>query len=47
MARDYFPTLIVRQSLHTNKRNLQVGDIVLFQDNSAFRGKWTLGGKAW
>jgi hypothetical protein len=26
--RDYFPTLIVRQKWHTNKRNLQVGDIV-------------------
>jgi hypothetical protein len=41
--RDYFPTLIVRQKWHTNKRNLQVGDIVLVQDNSAFRGNWKLG----
>ncbi|XP_047497830.1 uncharacterized protein LOC125044912 [Penaeus chinensis] len=30
--RDYFPTLIVRQKWHTDKRNLQSGDIVLIQD---------------
>jgi hypothetical protein len=42
MARDYFPTLIVRQTWHTNKRNHQVGDIALVQDNSAFRGNWKL-----
>ena len=35
--------MTVRQKWHTNKRNLQVGDIVLVQDNSVFRGNWKLG----
>ncbi|XP_063591692.1 uncharacterized protein LOC134768817 [Penaeus indicus] len=41
--RDYFPTLIVRQKWHTDKRNLQSGDIVLIQDSNTVKGKWKMG----
>ena len=36
--RDYFPTMIVRQKWHTEKRNIRVGDIVLVQDSNAVQG---------
>ena len=42
-TRYYFPTLIVRKKWHTSKRNLQIGDYVLVQDNSARRGQWRRG----
>ena len=42
-SRDYFPSLIIRQKWHTQKRNLQEGDVVLIQDNNAVRGEWRLG----
>ncbi|KAK3881885.1 hypothetical protein Pcinc_013710 [Petrolisthes cinctipes] len=35
--RDYFPTLLVRHEWHTERRNLQKGDIVLVQDNDLVR----------
>ncbi|KAK4322627.1 hypothetical protein Pmani_006604 [Petrolisthes manimaculis] len=38
----YFPTLILQQKWHTERRNLKVGDIVLVQDNSALKGTWKL-----
>ncbi|XP_068246822.1 uncharacterized protein [Palaemon carinicauda] len=41
--RDYFPTLIVRQKWHTDKRNVQPGDIVLIKDTNVVRGKWKMG----
>ncbi|XP_045119659.1 uncharacterized protein LOC123509433 [Portunus trituberculatus] len=40
--RDYFPTLIVRQKWHVDKRNVKPGDIVLLQDKDAIRGQWRL-----
>lgn len=40
--RDYFPTLIVRQKWHVDKRNVCPGDIVLLQDKDALRGQWRL-----
>ncbi|KAK3896107.1 hypothetical protein Pcinc_000205 [Petrolisthes cinctipes] len=40
--RDYFPTLLVRHKWHTERRNLQKGDIVLVQDNDLVRGNWRL-----
>ena len=41
--RDYFPSLIVRQKWHVQKRNIQIDDIVLIQDLNAVRGHWQLG----
>ena len=41
--RDYFPTLIIRQKWHTAKRDPQVGDVVLVQDNNVVRDLWKLG----
>ncbi|CAC5368506.1 unnamed protein product [Mytilus coruscus] len=41
--RDYFPSLIIRQKWHVSKRNLQVLDLVLVQDNNSFRSNWKLG----
>ncbi|XP_068224543.1 uncharacterized protein [Palaemon carinicauda] len=41
--RDYFPTLIVRQKWHTDKRNVQPGDIVLIKDTNVVQGKWKMG----
>lgn len=40
--RDYFPTLLIRQKCHVEKRNVRVGDIVLVQDPNSVRGKWKL-----
>ena len=40
--RDYFPTLLVRQKWHVEKRNVRIGDIVLVQDPNPVRGKWKL-----
>ena len=39
----YFPSLLIRQKWHTQKRNVQVGDIVLIRDLNAVRGEWRLG----
>ena len=36
----YFPTLLIRQKWHNEKRNLQVGDVCLLKDANAFRGEW-------
>ena len=38
----YFPTLLVRQKWHTDKRNVAVGDVCLLKDATAFRGDWRL-----
>ena len=40
--RFYFPSLVVRQKWHVDKRNVLVGDIVLLQDSNAVRGHWKL-----
>ncbi|XP_068233668.1 uncharacterized protein [Palaemon carinicauda] len=40
--RDYFPTLMVRQKWHVDKRNVKPGDIVLVQDSNTIRGQWKL-----
>ncbi|XP_045134453.1 uncharacterized protein LOC123518017 [Portunus trituberculatus] len=36
----FFPTLLIRQKWHIERRNLQIGDIVLFQDSNIVRGTW-------
>jgi hypothetical protein len=40
--KDYLHTLLVRQKWHTEKRNLQVGDVVFVQDSNNIRGQWKL-----
>ena len=43
MARNYFPSLIIQQKWHTQRRNVSIGDIVMIQDANAIRGNWKLG----
>ena len=38
----YFPSLLIRQKWHTEKRNLMVNDVCLLKDSNAFRGEWRL-----
>ena len=38
----YFPSLILRQKWHSEKRNMKVGDICLLKDPDAFRAEWRL-----
>ena len=42
-TRDFWPSLIVRQKWHFERRNLCVGDIVTFQDSNLLKGHWKLG----
>ena len=42
-VRFYFPSLLVRHKWHTSRRNVAVGDVVLVQDEDAFRSNWRLG----
>ena len=41
---NYFPSLLVQQKWHVEKRNVKVGDVVIIQDVNSIRGKWKLGG---
>jgi hypothetical protein len=43
VTRDYFPSLIIRQKWHTEKRSIKVNDIVIIQDSNTVRGQWRLG----
>ena len=38
----YFPTLLLRQKWHVDRRNVKVGDICLLKDANTFRGEWRL-----
>ena len=38
----YFPTLLVRQKWHVDRRNVEVGDVCLLKDSNAYRGEWRL-----
>lgn len=40
--RDWFPSLLVRQKWHVDKRNVCVGDVVMVQDSNAVRGQWKI-----
>ena len=42
-TQDYFPSLLVRQKWHCQKRNIRVGDVVLIKDLNVVRGEWRLG----
>ena len=39
---NYFPTLLVRQKWHADRRNLSKGDICLLKDSNALRGEWRM-----
>ena len=41
-TRDFFPSLIVRSKWHVERRNIQIGDVVLLKDANALRGSWRL-----
>ena len=38
----YFPSLLIRQKWHTQKRNMKVGDVCLLEDSNEMRGEWRL-----
>ena len=38
----YFPTLVIRQKWHVDRRNVKVGDVCLLKDSNAYRGEWRL-----
>lgn len=42
-SRDVLPALVTRKAWHTERRNVEVDDIVVITDNNAMRGKWTIG----
>ncbi len=35
--------MIIKQKWHVDRRNVQVGDVVLIQDSNAVRGEWKMG----
>ena len=39
---DYFPSLVVRPKWHTERRDLQEGDIILMKDDKLICGNWHL-----
>ena len=41
--RDFFPSLLIEPKWHVEKRNVQVGDVVIIQDSNVVRGEWKLG----
>ena len=41
--RDCFPNLVIQPKWHTERRNLEKGDVVLIGDENAIRGKWRKG----
>ena len=41
-TREVFPNLVLQPKWHTERRNLQKGDVVLVQDSNAVRGKWKM-----
>ena len=38
----YFPTLLIRQKWHTDRRNVAIDDICVLKDSNAYRGEWRL-----
>ena len=42
-SRDVLPALVTRKAWHTERRNVEVDDLVVMADNNAIRGKWTIG----
>ena len=42
-SREVFPGLVLEPKWHTERRNVQVGDVVLIQDSNVVRGEWKMG----
>ena len=42
-SRDVLPALVTRKAWHTEKRNVEVGDLVVLADNNPIRGRCTIG----
>ena len=42
-SRDVLQALVTRKAWHTERRNVEVDDIIVMADNNAIRGKWTIG----
>ena len=42
-TRNFFPSLIIRNKWHVDRRDVKIGDIVLVKDSNEIRGKWRLG----
>jgi hypothetical protein len=42
-SREVFPSMVIEAKWHTEKRNIQRGDVVLIQDSNAVRGEWKMG----
>ena len=42
-ARDVLPTLVPRKKWTVERRNVQVGDVVILEDANVVRGVWKLG----
>ena len=42
-SREVFPSLVIEPKWHTQKRNVQEGDVVLIQDSNVVRGEWKMG----
>ena len=40
--RYYFSSLIIRNKWHTEKRNVEVGDVVIVKDSNGLRGNWRI-----
>ena len=40
--REVFPNLVIQPKWHTERRNVQVGDVVLVQDSNTVRGHWKM-----
>ena len=42
-SREVFPNLVVEPKWHVERRNMQVGDVVMIQDSNSIRGEWKIG----
>ena len=38
----YFPSLVLRQKWHIDRRNVSAGDICVLKDANAYRGEWRM-----
>ena len=38
----YFPTLLIRQKWHTERRNVAIGDVCMLKDANAYRVEWRM-----